>query len=238
MRVVSGLAAQSRLLLRKFTIMAQFPMFSVVIATYNRAHLLVRAIESLIGQTETDWEAIIVDDGSTDMTHEKLLPFLQSDTRLKYLLKSHSGGAPSKNHGIKASSGKFITFLDSDDEYHPFHLATRKEFLLRNPGVSFLHGGFKVLGNKYVPDIYNPSRIINLKYCVIGGTFIIAREALISLGGFRDLSLGSDHDLFQRAREKNIKIARIEEPTYIYHRENPDSVTRNIEIIHRGQAGS
>lgn len=218
--------------------MGQIPMFSVVITTYNREELVVRALESLLRQTLSDWEGIIVDDGSTDITHEKLLPYLQSESRLKYLLKTHSGGAPSKNHGIKASSGKFITFLDSDDEYHPSHLATRKEFLLRKPGTSFLHGGFKVLGNQYVPDIYNPSRLINLKNCVIGGTFFIERETLLSLGAFRDLSLGSDHDLYQRAREMNIKMARIEEPTYIYHRENPNSVTRNIEIIHRGQAGS
>jgi glycosyltransferase involved in cell wall biosynthesis len=218
--------------------MAQIPMFSVVITTYNRAKLVVRALESLLRQSLSDWEAIIVDDGSTDITHEKLLPYLQSEPRLKYLLKTHSGSAPSKNHGIEASSGKFITFLDSDDEYHPSHLATRKDFLLRDPGTRFLHGGVKVLGNQYVPDIYNPSRLINLKYCVIGGTFFIEKETLLSLGGLKDLSLGSDHDLYQRAREKDIKMARIEEPTYFYHRENPNSVTRDIEIIHRGQAGS
>jgi glycosyltransferase involved in cell wall biosynthesis len=218
--------------------MAQIQMFSVVITTYNRAKLVVRALESLLQQSEKDWEGIIVDDGSTDATHEKLLPYLQSEPRLKYLLKSHSGCAPSKNHGIEASSGKFITFLDSDDEYHPSHLESRKEFLLRNPGTRFLHGGVKVLGNQYVPDIYDPSRLINLKYCVIGGTYFIERDTLLSLGVFRDLSLGSDHDLYQRAWEKNIKMARIEEPTYIYHRENPNSVTRNIEIIHSSQVCS
>ena len=213
-------------------------MFSVVITTYNRAELVVRALESLLRQSESDWEGIIVDDGSKDITQEKLLPYLQSEPRLKYLLKDHSGGTSSKNHGIKASSGKFITFLDSDDEYHPSHLASRKEFLFRNPGTLFLHGGFKILGNQYVPDIYNPSRMIHLDECVIGGTFFIERETLLSLGVFRDLSLGSDHDLYQRARKKNIRMARIEEPTYIYHRENPNSVTRNIEIIHSRQSGS
>jgi glycosyltransferase involved in cell wall biosynthesis len=218
--------------------MGQGPMFSVVVTTYNRADLLVRAIKSLLGQTEIDWEAIIVDDGSTDSTHEKLLPLLQSDTRLKYFLKSHSGSAQSKNHGIKASSGRYITFLDSDDEYLPSHLESRKEFLLRNPGTLFLHGGVKILGNQYVPDIYDPSRNISLDDCVIGGTFFIERDVLLSLGGLLDMKFGSDHDLFERARKKNIKMARIDMPSYIYHRDNNDSVTKNIEKLQGGQVGS
>ena len=213
-------------------------MFSVVITTYNRADLVVRALESLLRQSESDWQGIIVDDGSSDITHERLLPFLRSDHRLGYLLKDHSGVALSKNHGINASTGRFITFLDSDDEYHPAHLASRKAFLLRNPGTLFLHGGVKVLGKQYVPDFYDPSRNINLDDCVIGGTFFIERETLLSLGGLRDMSFGSDHDLFERARKKKIKMARVDRPTYIYHRENHNSVTINIERLQGSQDGS
>jgi len=208
--------------------MKQPPFFSVVIATYNRTELLKRALKSLIGQTEKEWEGIIVDDGSTDGTHQKILPFLQSYPQLKYLSKSHNGGVPSKNHGIKASSGKFITFLDSDDEYHPSHLESRKEFLMQNPDVRFLYGGVKILGEQYVPDIKNLSRKIHLNDCLIGGTFFIERETLLSLDGFHEMIMGSDHDLFQRARKKMIKMATIDRPTYVYHHENPDSVTNII----------
>jgi glycosyltransferase involved in cell wall biosynthesis len=208
--------------------MNKVPFFSVVIASYNRADLLKTALESLIRQTEKEWEGIIVDDGSTDGTYEKILPFLQSYPHLKYLPKPHSGEVQSKNHGIKASSGKFITFLDSDDEYHPSHLASRKEILMQNPDVRFLYGGIRILGNQYVPDINNPSRGIHLNNCVIGGTFFVERETLLSLEGFNDMILGSDHDLFQRAGKKKIKMAVIDKPTYIYHHENPDSVTNSI----------
>ncbi|MBN2863972.1 MAG: glycosyltransferase family 2 protein [Bacteroidales bacterium] len=208
--------------------MKQTPFFSVVIATYNRAELLKRALESLIRQTEKEWEGIIVDDGSTDGTYKKILPFLQSYPQLKYLTKLHSGEVPSKNHGIKASTGKYITFLDSDDEYLPSHLETRKEFLMKNPEVRFLHGGIKILGNQFVPDINNPSRKIHLNDCVIGGTFFIERKTLLSLEGFHEMTLGSDNDLFQRAGVNMIKMAVIDNPTYVYHHENPDSVTNSI----------
>ena len=205
-------------------------MLSVVISTYNRANLLGRAIESLIAQTEKDWEGIIVDDGSTDDTYSQIKSYLESGSMIKYFLKSHSGEALTKNHGIKKSTGKFITFLDSDDEYAPLHLESRKDFLLQNPDIKFLYGGVKILGNQYVPDKNNPSVKINLNDCAIGGTFVIEREALLSLKGFRNIVLGPDSDLFERAQKKNITMAEIKVPTYIYHHENPDSITNTLYL--------
>ena len=132
------------------------PFFSVIIAAYNRANLISRALDSLVNQTEQDWEAIIVDDGSTDNTYPGIFPYLKFYPGIKYIRQPHKGGAYSKNSGIKAASGKFITFLDSDDEYHPLHLGSRKSKLLENTSVKFLYGGGKVLGNQYVPDRFNP----------------------------------------------------------------------------------
>ncbi len=201
------------------------PMFSVIIATYNRTELIERAVRSLLMQTEKDWEGIIVDDESTDDTYSRLIPYLKPGTGIKYFRKKHSGEALTKNHGIKVSRGRFITFLDSDDEYHPDHLASRKSYLLGHPEIQFLYGGVKILGNQFVPDKNNPSGAINLNDCVIGGTFVIERETLISLEGFRNILLGPDSDLYQRAVEKNIPMAELDLPTYIYHHENPDSIT-------------
>ncbi|MBN2481231.1 MAG: glycosyltransferase family 2 protein [Bacteroidales bacterium] len=201
------------------------PMFSIIITTRNRAQLLKRALDSLILQTENDWEAIVVDDGSTDDTYTQILSRLRSCPKMEYIWKPHSGPVRSKNYGINVSTGKFVTFLDSDDEYHPVHLESRKEFLIENPSVSFLYGGVKIIGNQYVPDKDNPSVRIHLSDCVIGGSFIIEREVLISLNGFRDIILGSDSDFFSRAKKAQINMAETEVPTYIYHRENQDSLT-------------
>jgi glycosyltransferase involved in cell wall biosynthesis len=203
-------------------------MFSIVITTFNRAQLLKRALNSLVSQTENDWEALIVDDGSKDDTHKQILPYLKSYSKIKYIWKQHSGTIPSKNYGIKTTSGKFVAFLDSDDEYHPAHLESRKKFLLKNPSIRFLYGGVKVLGNQFVPDKNNPSVSINLNDCVIGGSFIIEREVLLSLNGFQDIILGSDSDLFERAEKAQIRMAEIQLPTYIYHHENPESTTNKL----------
>src|SRR4030042_4459076 len=97
-------------------------LFSIIITTYNRAQLLKRALNSLISQTEENWEAIIVDDESKDDTCLQILPYLKTSPRIQYFRKTHSGEAASKNEGIGSSRGKFISFLDSDDEYHPTHL--------------------------------------------------------------------------------------------------------------------
>jgi glycosyltransferase involved in cell wall biosynthesis len=211
-------------------IMTQQPMFSVIIATYNRAQLLQRTLKSLVLQTEKEWEAIIVDDGSTDDTYKQILPYLKSCPRIKYILRPHMGEFPSRNYGIIASCGKFITFLDSDDEYLPDHLESRKRFIVQNPDVTFFFGGAKILGNQYTPDKNNPAIRIHLNDCVIGGTFIIERETLLSLDGYGDILLGSDNDLFERAKSKRIKMAEIKLPTYIYHHENPDSITNTLYL--------
>lgn len=204
------------------------PFFSVIITTYNRANLLVKALDSLICQTEKDWEAIIVDDESKDNTYLKVLPYLQSNSNIKYIRKIHGGEALSKNVGIAASAGKFISFLDSDDEYDPVHLQTRKEILIKDPSIRFLYGGTKIIGNQYVPDRFDSRKRIHLSKCIIGGTFFIERDTLLKLKGFRKIILGTDSDLFDRALEAGIATKETKLPTYIYHRENEDSITNNL----------
>ena len=95
------------------------PTVSVVIPTYNRAHLVGRAIQSVLNQTYQDFELIIVDDASTDNTEEMVKSI--DDERLRYIRHEENSGtsvAP-RNTGIKAARGEYIAFLDSDDEWLP-----------------------------------------------------------------------------------------------------------------------
>jgi glycosyltransferase involved in cell wall biosynthesis len=204
------------------------PFFTVIITTYNRASLVTRALDSLISQTEKDWEAVISDDGSTDSTYCTILPYLESNSEIAYIRHPHRGISYAKNAGLRASRGKYITFLDSDDEFHPFHLESRKSILLQNPLVSFLHGGIKIIGDPFVPDRFDQTKKVNLKECIIGGTFVIERETALALKGFRRISFGEDAELFDRASKKNFKILQVTEPTYIYHHETGDSITNRI----------
>ena len=214
------------------------PFFSIVVATFNRAQLLKRALDSLVAQTDTDWEAIVVDDGSTDGTYKKISLYLEAFPKIKYFKKEHSGEAGTKNKGIAKANGKYITFLDSDDEYAPRHLESRKQILIQNPNVEFLHGGVRIIGNQYVPDRFDPSKAIDLRDCVIGGSFFIARETLLGLGGFRDIALGTDANLFDRAKETGIKIIETREPTYIYRRETEDSITNRMGLDRKTLPGT
>jgi glycosyltransferase involved in cell wall biosynthesis len=211
------------------------PFFSIIITTYNRSNIIKRALNSLLLQTEEDWEALIIDDGSTDDTYETAQPYFSKDTRIKYYKRFHKGEAISKNAGICLSTGRYISFLDSDDEYEPFHLAARKNIFLNNRELKFLHGGVKIIGNQYVPDRFDSSKKINLNECIIGGTFFIERDFLISLKGFRKIYLGTDADLYDRAKQTDKEIMEIRLPTYIYHHETEDSITNKL---YSGQTSS
>jgi glycosyltransferase involved in cell wall biosynthesis len=209
-------------------ILVSQPFFSIIITTYNRSQLIKRALDSLISQTETDWEAIIIDDESTDNTYSQVLPYLRSFNKIKYLRRVHGGEAMSKNHGVELSCGRYISFLDSDDEYDPIHLKSRKSILIQNPSIRFLYGGVIILGNQFVPDRINPTKKINLADCVIGGTFFIERNTLISLNGFNQILLGPDAELFDRAKLAGFAMMETKLPTYIYHHDTEDSITNKL----------
>jgi len=94
------------------------PAVSVIVPTYNRAHLLGRAIESVLNQTYKDFELIVVDDGSKDNTKELVMRF--SDKRIRYIcLEKNIGAAAARNRGIQAAQGDYIAFQDADDEWLP-----------------------------------------------------------------------------------------------------------------------
>ncbi|MEO9022317.1 MAG: glycosyltransferase family A protein [Ginsengibacter sp.] len=204
------------------------PFFSVVITTYNRAPLLKRALNSLIAQTEKDWEAIVIDDGSTDDTTIQIAPYLKKNHNIQYIKGECRGATGAKNAGMALCSGKYITFLDSDDEYDQAHLATRKEIIEKNPSVDFLHGGVKITGSPLVPDRYDYGKMINLSECVVGGSFFIRKQLALSVGGFTEMPLGSDADLFERVSKMNVEVIKVELPTYVYHRETLNSITNNL----------
>jgi glycosyltransferase involved in cell wall biosynthesis len=93
------------------------PFFSIILPTYNRAHLIETAVKSVLNQTFSDWELIIVDDGSTDNTKEVISEFASSDKRIKYFYQENQERSIARNNGIDHAKGEYICFLDSDDYY-------------------------------------------------------------------------------------------------------------------------
>jgi glycosyltransferase involved in cell wall biosynthesis len=200
------------------------PFFSVIVTCHNRSQILERALKSLLIQDLQDWECLIVNDGSTDDTDAIVQSWINSDDRFRYLKHGHRGQALTKNAGILASSGLFITFLDSDDEYTPDHLSIRKAMLEEYTHLDLLHGGVSIIGDPYVPDMNNPGQLIHLSECIIGGTFVFSASAIHGLNGFDNVSYGDDTKLFEKAEHAGLSIAKTDYPSYVYHRDMPDSL--------------
>ncbi len=100
------------------------PTVSVVIPTYNRAHLVGRAIQSVLNQTYHDFEIIIVDDGSIDNTEDVVKSL--NDPSIRYTRHDQNrGGSAARNTGIKMARGEYVAFQDSDDEYLPEKVESR-----------------------------------------------------------------------------------------------------------------
>lgn len=115
------------------------PRFSVIIAVYNGAATIVRAIESVLAQTHAAHEIIVVDDGSTDATAEQVKQFGDAVT---YLHQPNAGVAAARNAGVDAAGGDWLAFLDADDYYYPERLQWQAELLQRRPELDFLTGDF------------------------------------------------------------------------------------------------
>lgn len=113
------------------------PHVSVIIPTYNRAHLIGATIASVLEQTYSDFEVIVVDDGSTDQT--ELVISRISDSRLRYVRQPNCGRSKARNHGLSLARGKYITFLDSDDLYLPGKIELQVNYLVSHPDVGMVY---------------------------------------------------------------------------------------------------
>lgn len=121
------------------------PFFSVVVPCYNRAELVVISIKSILDQDYRDFEVLVVDDGSTDETAEKVKALVNDDNRVKYFYKENEERSIARNFGIKLARGKYVTFLDSDDRLHTSHLKTAYALLERNDMPEVGHLGFQIV---------------------------------------------------------------------------------------------
>ena len=205
------------------------PEISIVLCTYDREKYLDKCINSVINQTFTDWELLVVDDGSQDNTFEVVNPYVQKFKNIRYLKHQNKKQCYAKNAGIQASFGKIITFIDSDDTYKPNHLEPRLEYLKSNPEIDLLEGGVSMEEEIFVADYFQPGKTINLRECVMGATFFGKRKVFFELQGFRHMSYGEDTDFWERAN-KVFKTEKITQPeTYVYTRAET-SITKDAKV--------
>lgn len=192
------------------------PFFSVIIPTYNRAHVLSTAIDSVLNQEFKDFELIIVDDGSTDDTKQVINKYAQ---RVKYLEQPNYGVSNARNNGIKLSSGKYIAFLDSDDYWHANKLQVQYDYIQLNPNTKLLHcdeiwirNGKRVNPKKIHQKAGGDQFIRSMELCCISpSAVIVKKEVLDEFSGFdENYTVCEDYDLWLKITYK-YKIDFIEE---------------------------
>jgi glycosyltransferase involved in cell wall biosynthesis len=204
------------------------PLVSVVIPTFNRASLLLRAIRSVEEQIFTDWEVVVIDDGSTDDTAQ--LFSTGAFPKVRYFRQENQGVGVARNHGIAEARGYFVAMLDSDDEYLPDHLKTRMRLMQEEePPLDLVAGGFEIRGSsETVVDFFDSTKLVDLRSCIVGGSLVGRREVFVNLGGFNQDAYGEDTDFWQRA-QKAFRTRLLDGPrTYVLH-ETPGSL-RDIRM--------
>ncbi len=107
-------------------------LVSVIIPTYNRASLVVEAVDSVLAQSFRNLELIVIDDGSTDETGVRLAAY---GDRLRYNRQERSGVSAARNRGLALACGEWVAFLDSDDLWQPKKLEVQVNFFVKNPGA-------------------------------------------------------------------------------------------------------
>lgn len=221
------------------------PYFSVIIPTYNRADIISETIESVLCQTFSDFELLIIDNGSSDRTRDVVLEF--DDSRISYFWQKGTGSpAGPRNTGIKMARAPWISFIDSDDLWDSEKLERVKRFTESYPDAVFIHHNFKIKKNSkkdtirkipfkripyYSGNIYNN---LIVGKCDVGIlTVSVKRNVLEKIGKFNEdpLMLAiEDYDLWLRISE-NYPVYFLNESlaTFRLHESNESKKVEDLE---------
>jgi glycosyltransferase involved in cell wall biosynthesis len=196
---------------------------SVLMAVFNTEfHLTKRAIDSVLGQDFQDFELIIIDDGSTQNDRKSLLEYIElHEDKIAYIRHRNRGQAASINRGVINSIGEYITILDSDDEYKPFHLsACLQEMENADLICSTTETVVDSIEDYYVPDKNDLSKPIHLDDAILFGTLFGHQKVFKTIdfeGGF-----AADSAFYEKAKVL-FNVKKVNQKSYIYYRNNPNS---------------
>ena len=212
----------------------QNDVVSVIMATYNRGYCINRAITSIIGQTYSNWELVVVDDSSSDNTEEVVKNLQEKDSRIKYLkLEKNRGCSGARNEGIKICNGDYITFLDSDDEYAPtkierqlevFHRSSNENLGIVSCGAIDHRDGIEYNRRMPLPkEDYYLALLGKEKRIGVGSPFMMIKASIIKEEGHyfdADMPAAIDWDIAVRILKKYGLEYVDEYLVYYYHHSN------------------
>jgi glycosyltransferase involved in cell wall biosynthesis len=184
------------------------PLVSIITPAFNAGKTLGRAIDSVLAQTYTNWEMIIVDDGSQDNTWDIAQAYSRASSKVTCLWQANAGPASARNSALSQARGEYIALLDADDECLPHRLDVEVDYLLRNQGVTVVGSGAieidatsnKRLGVSRLPSTH--AELIRTMYYrtpFFAPTVMARRLFFEQMGGFDpSRRYGEDHDLWLR----------------------------------------
>jgi glycosyltransferase involved in cell wall biosynthesis len=211
---------------------------SVVIPTYNSAAYLADAVDSVLNQTFTDFEIIVIDDGSTDDTESVMGRY---GDRVRYIRQANGGVAAARNRGIEESRGRYVAFLDSDDTWFPSKLERQLEALRKDPEYRACYGAFTAVRSDLTPlhesggnRAGSTLEDLLLRGNIIGSicTVMCERTMFEETGGFDpSLSQCADWDMW-------VRLAALTEFLYldvplVTYRQHGANMSRNAPLLER-----
>ncbi|MFJ6324500.1 MULTISPECIES: glycosyltransferase [unclassified Rhizobium] len=191
------------------------PFHSIVVPTYNQDKYISAALDSIMSQTDADWEAIVVNDGSTDSTREIIEAYAKRDSRIKCIHQENGGVARALNTALQHVTGEWIHWLSSDDLFEPTKLSINRRWIAAHPQSSFFFSYFTLLrestGDLERRDLWGPvpvedHQILTLFYRnYISGISICVRRTAWEDVGFFDPALryAQDYDQWLRLLQRN-----------------------------------
>lgn len=206
-------------------------LVSIIMPSYNTAAFIAGSIRSVLSQTYTNWELIIVDDCSSDNTDEVVKQFL-TDERIKYFKNEiNSGAAMSRNRALREAKGKWIAFLDSDDLWMPEKLEKQIQFMKRND-YHFSYTNYSEInaeGKKIGVAVTGPKRITKtgfFNYCWPGCLTVMYDRDVVGLIQIEDIKKNNDYAMWLKVCRK-AKCYLLDKELALYRRGRVGSVSTN-----------
>lgn len=220
------------------------PLVSILIPLYNALPYLKEMIESIISQTYSNWELIVVDDGSTDTGPEVVMDYVAKDKRIKFLKRPETrkkGGNTCRNFAFENSKGEYVIWFDADDLIAPYCLEQRIKFMENNPNLDF--GVFPAIGftgklGNWTPHYYGfnseeraLNNLIGKNLPFIVWTNIYRRNSLINNKIEWDENLISlqDSDFNITCLNNNLFFKESVSPADYFWRQTPNSISTKIK---------
>lgn len=213
---------------------------SIVIPAYNAANYVAESIQSVLNQTITNWELIVIDDGSTDNTSEIATGYL-SDPRITLIKQANKGVSAARNAGIRQAKGRFITFLNVDDAYLPGNLSEKYTLLTKDNSIDFVYCDVmqcdEKLNDMKIEKGAGPDNLFTKVLQWQGETIptlpsnIMVKTSLMKERFMFDENLSNCADRYMKILlAKNLKAAYVPE-ALVKYRNSPGSMSKKVWLL-------